>query len=93
MHLPVVIRGLGLGEGLRRAGVAGTRTRAAGYSPGDGVLDLDQPGAGRRYLRLPITAERKDVVIIGGDTGTDCLGTAYRQHGRSVAYLDIWRHK
>ena len=38
----------------------------------------------------PITAEGRDVVIIGGgDTGTDCLGTAHRQRARSVANLDI----
>jgi glutamate synthase (NADPH/NADH) small chain len=38
----------------------------------------------------PVTAEGKDVVIIGGgDTGTDCLGTAHRQRARSVANLDI----
>ncbi|GEL20432.1 glutamate synthase subunit beta [Pseudonocardia asaccharolytica] len=38
----------------------------------------------------PITAEGRDVVIIGGgDTGTDCLGTAHRQRMRSVAHLDI----
>jgi glutamate synthase (NADPH/NADH) small chain len=38
----------------------------------------------------PITAEGRDVVIVGGgDTGTDCLGTAHRQRARSVAHLDI----
>ncbi|WP_214366040.1 glutamate synthase subunit beta [Pseudonocardia sp. H11422] len=38
----------------------------------------------------PITAEGRDVVIIGGgDTGTDCFGTANRQRARSVAHLDI----
>jgi glutamate synthase (NADPH/NADH) small chain len=38
----------------------------------------------------PITAEDKDVVIIGGgDTGADCLGTAHRQGARSVAQLEI----
>jgi glutamate synthase (NADPH/NADH) small chain len=38
----------------------------------------------------PITAEGCDVAIIGGgDTGTDCLGTAHRQGARSVAHLDI----
>ncbi|NMI00388.1 glutamate synthase subunit beta [Pseudonocardia acidicola] len=38
----------------------------------------------------PITAVGKDVVIIGGgDTGTDCLGTVHRQRARSVAHLDI----
>jgi glutamate synthase (NADPH) small chain len=43
--------------------------------------DLDAP---------PITAEGKDVVIIGGgDTGADCLGTAHRQGARSVTQLEI----
>jgi glutamate synthase (NADPH/NADH) small chain len=38
----------------------------------------------------PITAEGKDVVIIGGgDTGADCLGTAHRQGARSVTQLEI----
>jgi glutamate synthase (NADPH/NADH) small chain len=38
----------------------------------------------------PITAEGKDVIIIGGgDTGADCLGTAHRQGARSVTQLEI----
>jgi len=37
-----------------------------------------------------ITAKGKRVVIIGGgDTGADCLGTAHRQHARSVHQLEI----
>ncbi|MFD1826641.1 MULTISPECIES: glutamate synthase subunit beta [Mumia] len=37
-----------------------------------------------------ITAEGKDVVIIGGgDTGADCLGTAIRQQARSITQLEI----
>lgn len=37
-----------------------------------------------------ITATDKDVVIIGGgDTGADCLGTSLRQHARSVTQLEI----
>jgi glutamate synthase (NADPH) small chain len=37
-----------------------------------------------------ITAEGKDVVIIGGgDTGADCLGTAIRQGARTVTQLEI----
>jgi len=40
--------------------------------------------------RLPIDARGKDVVIIGGgDTGADCLGTAHRQGARSVTQLEI----
>jgi glutamate synthase (NADPH/NADH) small chain len=38
----------------------------------------------------PITAEGKDVVIIGGgDTGADCLGTAHRQGAVSVHQFEI----
>ncbi|MDH4280138.1 MAG: glutamate synthase subunit beta [Acidimicrobiia bacterium] len=43
--------------------------------------DLDRP---------PISAEGKAVVIIGGgDTGADCLGTANRQGARTVYQLEI----
>ena len=37
-----------------------------------------------------VTAEGKDVVIIGGgDTGADCLGTAIRQGAKSITQLEI----
>jgi glutamate synthase (NADPH/NADH) small chain len=37
-----------------------------------------------------VTAQGRDVVIIGGgDTGADCLGTALRQGARSVTQLEI----
>ena len=43
--------------------------------------DIDAP---------PISAEGKHVVIIGGgDTGADCLGTAHRQGAASVTQLEI----
>jgi glutamate synthase (NADPH) small chain len=43
--------------------------------------DLDEP---------PITAAGKHVVIIGGgDTGADCLGTVHRQGAASVTQLEI----
>ncbi len=39
---------------------------------------------------VPITAKDKRVVIIGGgDTGADCLGTALRQGARSVHQFEI----
>ncbi|MGW2326962.1 glutamate synthase subunit beta [Streptomyces sp. NPDC001700] len=42
------------------------------------------------YDRSPITAEGKHVVIVGGgDTGADCLGTVLRQGAVSVTQLDI----
>lgn len=37
-----------------------------------------------------LSASGRDVVIIGGgDTGADCLGTAHRQGARSVAQLEL----
>jgi glutamate synthase (NADPH/NADH) small chain len=39
---------------------------------------------------VPINAEGKHVVIIGGgDTGADCLGTAHRQGAATVTQLEI----
>ncbi|MEU1285181.1 glutamate synthase subunit beta [Kitasatospora sp. NPDC005856] len=38
----------------------------------------------------PVSAEGRDVVIVGGgDTAADCLGTALRQRAASVTQLDI----
>jgi glutamate synthase (NADPH/NADH) small chain len=49
---------------------------------GDPVAPLDDPGA--------ITAKDKHVIIIGGgDTGADCLGTAHRQGARHVDQLEL----
>jgi glutamate synthase (NADPH/NADH) small chain len=46
------------------------------------ALGQDVPGQ--------IVATGKDVVVIGGgDTGADCLGTALRQRARSVTQLEI----
>ncbi|MFG1806646.1 glutamate synthase subunit beta [Streptomyces sp. NPDC049040] len=42
------------------------------------------------FVTPPITAEGKHVVVIGGgDTGADCVGTAHRQGARSVTQLEI----
>jgi glutamate synthase (NADPH/NADH) small chain len=42
------------------------------------------------YVTAPITAEGKHVVVIGGgDTGADCVGTAHRQGAASVTQLEI----
>lgn len=39
---------------------------------------------------LSITAEKKHVVVIGGgDTGSDCVGTAHRQGALSVTQIEI----
>jgi glutamate synthase (NADPH) small chain len=48
------------------------------------------PQANRFGASSPISAEGKHVVIIGGgDTGADCLGTAHRQGAASVTQLEI----
>ena len=63
----------------------------------DGVhLAMDYLTASTRALlnggadHSPIHARGKDVVVIGGgDTGTDCVGTALRQGCRSLVQLEI----
>jgi glutamate synthase (NADPH/NADH) small chain len=48
------------------------------------------PLANRGFDQSPITSRRKRVVIIGGgDTGADCLGTAHRQGALSVHQFEI----
>ncbi len=48
------------------------------------------PLANRLGPEAPISAAGKHVVIIGGgDTGADCLGTSLRQGARSVTQLEI----
>ncbi|MFC0432886.1 glutamate synthase subunit beta [Kutzneria buriramensis] len=48
------------------------------------------PPANRAYAQSPINAAGKHVVVIGGgDTGADCLGTAHRQGAASVTQLEI----
>ncbi|MFQ6172604.1 glutamate synthase subunit beta [Oryzobacter sp. R7] len=62
----------------------------------DGVLQaMDYlPPANRvalgQSVEGQVTAAGKDVVVIGGgDTGADCIGTAHRQGARSVTSLEI----
>jgi glutamate synthase (NADPH) small chain len=58
--------------------------QAMEYLPQSNRASLGQDVPGQ------ITAEGKDVVIIGGgDTGADCLGTAIRQGARTVTQLEI----
>ena len=55
------------------------------------------PQQNRRVAREPIgegigelTAEGKHVIVIGGgDTGSDCIGTSFRQGAKSVTQLEI----
>ena len=47
--------------------------------------------AGKEYpAGERVTAKGKDVLVIGGDdTGSDCIGTAYRQGAKSVTQIEI----
>ncbi|MFV0493768.1 glutamate synthase subunit beta [Mycobacterium sp.] len=50
----------------------------------------NQYASGQHEGPPPITAEGKHVIIIGGgDTGADCLGTAHRQGAASVHQFEI----
>jgi glutamate synthase (NADPH/NADH) small chain len=67
------------------ADLAGVHLAMSYLEPANRVQagDLDQ-------VPLELDAAGLDVVIIGGgDTGADCLGTAHRQGARSVTQLEI----
>jgi len=57
----------------------------------DYLIQQNQRDEGRTVSRdIEILARDKDVVVIGGgDTGSDCVGTAVRQGARSVIQLEI----
>ncbi len=53
-------------------------------------LTAAEPRLRRRSPSSAISARDKHVIIIGGgDTGADCLGTAHRQGARSVRQLEL----
>ena len=70
----------------RAARSAGARPRAEGHPLRDGIPDAAEPALRRRRDRRTTSSSRakdKHVIIIGGgDTGADCLGTAHRQGAR-----------
>ncbi|HEX2704335.1 MAG TPA: glutamate synthase subunit beta, partial [Candidatus Lustribacter sp.] len=58
--------------------------QAMEYLPPANRVALGRQAEGR------VSAKGKDVIVIGGgDTGSDCLGTALRQGARSVTQLEI----
>ncbi|WP_417230608.1 glutamate synthase subunit beta [Thermophilibacter sp.] len=65
-----------------------------GLASGGVVWAVDYLTASTRALldggEPAVSAEGRDVVVIGGgDTGNDCLGTAVRQGARSVAQIEF----
>ena len=66
----------------------------AGLASGGVAWAVDYLTASTRSLldggEPAVSAEGRDVVVIGGgDTGNDCLGTAVRQGARSVAQIEF----
>ncbi|HZL02105.1 MAG TPA: glutamate synthase subunit beta [Cellulomonas sp.] len=56
-------------------------------------LHQSNVAAAGRAVPDQILATGKHVIVIGGgDTGSDCLGTALRQHAASVTTLEITEH-
>ena len=51
---------------------------------------LSQPNWEDNSQKVPISAKNKNVVIIGGgDTGADCLGTSIRQGAKKITQIEI----
>jgi glutamate synthase (NADPH/NADH) small chain len=56
----------------------------------DYLVQQNRRNAGLPHSGAPILASGKHVVVIGGgDTGSDCIGTANRQGAASVTQLEI----
>lgn len=53
-------------------------------------ISLDKNHKGEPYIEFDILATGKNVVVIGGgDTGSDCVGTANRHKAKSISLIEI----
>ncbi len=55
----------------------------------DFLVPANHAAAGDTVLNQPMATDKDVVVIGGGDTGADCVGTATRQGARSITQLEI----
>lgn len=54
------------------------------------LTQQNKRNAGDKNLDSPLNAQGKNVIILGGgDTGADCLGTVHRQGGKSVTQIEL----
>jgi glutamate synthase (NADPH) small chain len=83
--------GDGRRRGRRAAADHAASVAIAGKPTGNGrVIDGRQPATAPKVPETAISARGRNVVIIGGgDTGADCLGTVLRQGAASVTQLEI----
>jgi glutamate synthase (NADPH) small chain len=77
-------------EQPRDIGISGSRLKGIHYAM-DYLTQQNKRVAGNRFIpEEEIVATDKRVIIIGGgDTGADCLGTAHRQKAATVHQLQI----
>jgi len=60
------------------------------YQAMDFLKQSNERVAGKNDFETVLTAENKNVLVIGGgDTGSDCIGTANRQGAKSVVNFEI----
>jgi glutamate synthase (NADPH) small chain len=56
----------------------------------DFLMQQNRRVVGEKLINKPISAKGKNVVVIGGgDTGSDCVGTSIRQGAKSVTQIEI----
>lgn len=76
-------------ERPRDLGVPGRELRGIHFAM-DFLVGQNRTIAGNADLRERISAQGKNVIILGGgDTGSDCLGTALRQGAKSIRQFEI----
>jgi glutamate synthase (NADPH/NADH) small chain len=76
-------------EHPRHPGCAGTEYEGVHYAM-PYLVQQNRRNGGEEVIEEPILASGKYVVVIGGgDTASDCVGTAFRQGAVSVTQLDI----
>jgi glutamate synthase (NADPH) small chain len=94
-YLPMANRAVAAADGAGGGRAGDGRRRRAGGRARDGRTPDARVADGRRTSaasvpETAISARGRDVVIIGGgDTGADCLGTVLRQGAASVTQLEI----
>jgi glutamate synthase (NADPH/NADH) small chain len=78
-----------LAGGAESARPAGARPRAGRRAFRAGVPHSAEQGSGRRR-KNPINAKGKHVLVIGGgDTGSDCVGTSNRHGAASITQIEL----